>query len=99
MWSIVAVNYSVAQTKSMAEKIEDEEYEMSKPLARFADDEDLEKMLKERLRDGDPMLMFTKKTKSLSTNKKQGNYHFSVYMGETWISTNYIMMSCLCIQE
>lgn len=58
----------------MAEKIQDEEYEMSKPLARFADDEDLEKMLKERLRDGDPMLMFTKKTKSLATNRKQGNY-------------------------
>ena len=36
---------------------------MSKPLARYVDDEDLEKMLKERKRDGDPMLMFMKSSK------------------------------------
>lgn len=34
---------------------------MSKPLARYADDEDLEKLLKEREREGDPMLAFVKK--------------------------------------
>ena len=37
---------------------------MSKPLARYADDEDLEKMLKARLRDEDPMLKFMRKKKS-----------------------------------
>ena len=34
---------------------------MSKPLARYAEDDDLERMLKERERDGDPMLAFIKK--------------------------------------
>ena len=52
----------------MAEdKIKDELYEMSKPLARYADDEDLERMLKERERDGDPMLKFMKKKKPMLT--------------------------------
>ena len=54
--------HRVAQTRGAFEKAMDEEYEMSKPLARYADDEDLDKMLKERRRDGDPMLIFMKKT-------------------------------------
>lgn len=44
---------------------------MSKPLARYADDEDLEKMLKEREREGDPMLAFIKK-KAETTQKRSG---------------------------
>ena len=36
---------------------------MSKPLARYADDEDLEQMLKEKEKEGDPMLAFMKKKK------------------------------------
>lgn len=43
------------------DQAQDEQYEMSKPLARFADDEDLERMLKACPRDGDPMLQFIKK--------------------------------------
>lgn len=58
-------------------KVEDEEYEMSKPLARFADDEDLEKMQKARLKEGDPMLLFMKKKKGKTSTvtplKKKGN--------------------------
>lgn len=52
--------------------MQDEEYEMSKPLARYADDDDLERMLKERSRAGDPMLMFMKKKKDKpqKVNKK-----------------------------
>ena len=45
----------------MQQKIEDDLYEMSKPLARYADDEDLERMLKEKEREGDPMLAFIKR--------------------------------------
>ena len=42
---------------------------MSKPLARYADDEDLERMLKEREREGDPMLAFIrKKTEKVKQN-------------------------------
>ena len=59
------------------EKVADELYEMSKPLARYADDEDLERMLKERERKGDPMLAFIKKKKaktvaSTGETSKQG---------------------------
>jgi hypothetical protein len=74
------VHYSVAQTQAAMDKVQDEEYEMSKPLARFADDEDLEKMLKERPRDGDPMLMFMKKKKQTTGGtvvaKKKGLFFF-----------------------
>jgi len=34
---------------------------MSKPLARYKDDEDLERYLKDQERDGDPMLKFLSK--------------------------------------
>ena len=55
----------------MAEdKLQDELYEMSKPLARYADDEDLERMLKARERDGDPMLKFIKKKPKLTPTGK-----------------------------
>ena len=53
--------FSVAQVKSAMEKAADDLYEMSKPLARYRDDEDLEILLKERERAGDPMLSFIKK--------------------------------------
>ena len=52
------------------QKAEDELYEMSKPLARYADDEDLERMLKEREREGDPMLKFLKKKPKLTPSGK-----------------------------
>lgn len=51
----------VAQVKQAHEQLEDELYEMSKPLARYADDEDLERMLKAREREGDPMLAYLQK--------------------------------------
>lgn len=43
------------------EKLKDELYEMSKPLARYADDVDLDKQMREQERDGDPMLAYIKK--------------------------------------
>ena len=64
--------HSIAQTEAATKQVEDDEYEMSKPLARYVDDEDLEKMLKERTRDGDPMLMFTKKKKEKMAEVKKG---------------------------
>lgn len=47
--------------KSAQEKAADDLYEMSKPLARYRDDKDLETLLKERERAEDPMLAFIKK--------------------------------------
>jgi pre-mRNA-splicing factor CWC26 len=46
-------------------------HEMSKPLARFQDDDDLESLLKEKERDGDPMAVFMRTKKSKGTQKKK----------------------------
>lgn len=72
----------VATLRMAEDKVKDELYEMSKPLARYADDEDLERMLKERERDGDPMLKFIKKKPKLTpTGKpKKGIYLMSLFL-------------------
>ena len=46
------------------EKVTDDLHEMSKPLARYKDDEDLENMLKAREREDDPMLQYIKSKKA-----------------------------------
>ena len=56
----------------MKEKeIDDMIYEMSKPLARYKDDKDLDKMLRDTERSGDPMLAFIKKRKVTTTGRKK----------------------------
>ena len=69
--------YRMAQVKSAQEKLEDELYEMTKPLARSREDEDLERLLKGRDREGDPMLAFIKKKKKrkLELSGKKGDHH------------------------
>ncbi|CAB4038426.1 Hypothetical predicted protein [Paramuricea clavata] len=54
----------VQQTKSTKQKVDDDLYEMSKPLARYKNDEDLDKMLRDRERAEDPMLAFMQKQKA-----------------------------------
>ena len=53
---------------------------MTKPLARSREDQDLERLLKGRDRDGDPMLVFLKKKKKrqLELSGKKGDHH-SIY--------------------
>lgn len=51
------------QVEDRRDKIQEELHEMSKPLARYADDEDLEKYLKDQEREGDPMLQYIRKKK------------------------------------
>ena len=58
------VSYRVAQTRMAHEKVADDLHEMSKPLARYKDDEDLENMLKAREREDDPMLQYIKNKKA-----------------------------------
>ena len=43
--------------------MEDYLHEVDKPLARYRDDEDLEKMLKDQEREDDPMLAYMKHKK------------------------------------
>lgn len=53
----------LVQVENRDQQIKEQLYEMSKPLARYADDEDLEKYLKEQEREGDPMLAYIRKKK------------------------------------
>lgn len=46
--------------------------EMQKPLARYIDDEDLDRMLREQEREGDPMANFIKKNKAKENKNKKG---------------------------
>lgn len=46
--------------------------EMQKPLARYIDDEDLDRMLREQEREGDPMANFIKKNKAKENKHKKG---------------------------
>ncbi|XP_059620074.1 BUD13 homolog [Phlebotomus argentipes] len=46
------------QVEDFRQKIEEESYEMSKPLARYSDDADLDNYLKQQEREGDPMLEY-----------------------------------------
>ncbi|KOC67324.1 BUD13 like protein [Habropoda laboriosa] len=48
------------QVEDREERLKDDLYEMSKPLARYADDVDLDKRLREQDREGDPMLEYIK---------------------------------------
>ncbi|XP_074653252.1 uncharacterized protein LOC141907490 [Tubulanus polymorphus] len=57
------------QTEFKEQNVQDTLHEMSKPLARYKDDADLDEMLKNQERDGDPMLAFLKKKKSAKTKK------------------------------
>lgn len=54
----------VTQTKQTQDKVADYLHEIDKPLARYRDDEDLEKMLKDQERDDDPMLAYMKQKKT-----------------------------------
>lgn len=56
-------SFRVQQSKTAKNKVHDDLYEMSKPLARYKDDTDLDQMLKDRDRAGDPMLAFVQKKK------------------------------------
>ncbi|XP_014677513.1 PREDICTED: BUD13 homolog [Priapulus caudatus] len=56
----------VKQKEQQKTQLETDLYEMSKPLARYRDDKDLDEVLKNQDRDGDPMLAFLKKKKSSS---------------------------------
>lgn len=51
------------------QKLEDAVHEAHKPLARHFDDEDLDRMLREQEREGDPMAAMLRRKKERSTAK------------------------------
>lgn len=56
------------------QKLEDALHEAQKPLARHYDDEDLDRMLREQEREGDPMAAMLRRKKDRSA-KTQGVKH------------------------
>lgn len=63
--------YRVAQGEMHQQKLEDAVHEAQKPLARHRNDEDLDRMLREQQRDGDPMAALIRRKKE--RNKSQGD--------------------------
>ncbi|XP_023316118.1 BUD13 homolog [Trichogramma pretiosum] len=61
------------QSDDHMSKLQQDLKEMDKPLARYADDEDLEKELKSRDRDDDPMLAYIKE-KEIKEGKRAPSY-------------------------
>lgn len=56
------------------EKLKDDLYEMNKPLARYADDADLDKQMREQEREGDPMLAYIKEKRAKEGKGKPGRW-------------------------
>ncbi|XP_018046702.1 PREDICTED: BUD13 homolog [Atta colombica] len=81
------------QVEDREEKLKNDLYEMHKPLARYADDADLDKELREQEREGDPMLKYIKQKQIKEGKRKpdppqyQGSYapnRFGIKPGHRW---------------
>lgn len=69
------VYHRLKQLNDRNEVLKNDLYEMSKPLARYANDEDLERELKMRDRDDDPMLAYCKKKEIEAGKRAPGMNH------------------------
>ncbi|XP_077633771.1 LOW QUALITY PROTEIN: BUD13 homolog [Crocuta crocuta] len=67
----------LAQSRQQQQNVEDAVKEMQKPLARYIDDEDLDRMLREQEREGDPMANFIKKNKAKENKNKKARPRYS----------------------
>nr|XP_036848515.1 BUD13 homolog [Manis javanica] len=67
----------LAQSRLQQQNVEDAIKEMQKPLARYIDDEDLDRMLREQEREGDPMADFIKKNKAKENKNKKVSPRYS----------------------
>lgn len=63
------------------QKLEDALHEAQKPLARHCDDEDLDRMLREQEREGDPMAAMLRRKKDRNTKTKGFNRYKCSQMG------------------
>ncbi|KAM9257864.1 BUD13 homolog [Cariama cristata] len=61
----------LAQERQQQQNVEEAIKEMQKPLARYIDDQDLDRMLREQEREGDPMADFIKKRKAKENKEKK----------------------------
>lgn len=86
----------VKQVEDHARRRHEEQHEMSKPMARYAGDDDLEEYLRNQEREGDPMLAYLREKerekkvgggKVLLMPKYQGSYaqnRFAIPPGYRW---------------
>uniref|UniRef100_A0A8C4JZ99 BUD13 homolog n=1 Tax=Dromaius novaehollandiae TaxID=8790 RepID=A0A8C4JZ99_DRONO len=84
----------LAQGRQQQQNVEDAIKEMQKPLARYIDDQDLDRMLREQEREGDPMAEFIKKRKAKENKdkKEKPRYNgptpplnrFNIWPGHRW---------------
>jgi hypothetical protein len=59
------------QVEDQTENLQQALHEMSKPLARYADDKDLDQHLRDQEREGDPMLEYIRSKKTQDTTKSE----------------------------
>ncbi|XP_023604282.1 BUD13 homolog [Myotis lucifugus] len=67
----------LVQSRQQQQNVEDAIKEMQKPLARYIEDEDLDRMLREQVREGDPMANFIKKNKAKENKDKKVRPRYS----------------------
>lgn len=67
--------FRIKQVKDAQKQHESDLHEMQKPLARYADDRDLEDLLKSKIRDGDPMLEYITNNKGNGDESPDGVRH------------------------
>ncbi|XP_066994614.2 BUD13 homolog isoform X2 [Anabrus simplex] len=79
------------QVEEQAQRLQEDMYEMTKPLARYADDTDLDQHLREQEREGDPMLDYIRSKTSEPSSKKKPQYQgsflpnrFGIRPGHRW---------------
>ncbi|XP_015505064.1 BUD13 homolog [Parus major] len=83
----------LAQERQQQQNVEDAVREMQKPLARYIDDQDLDRMLREQEREGDPMAALIKKRKAKENKEKEKPRYkgpapplnrFNIWPGHRW---------------
>ncbi|XP_035482745.1 BUD13 homolog isoform X1 [Scophthalmus maximus] len=82
----------LAQGQMHQQKLEDALHEAQKPMARHRDDEDLDRMLREQEREGDPMAAMLRRKKARSTKTDKPQYkgpapppnRFNILPGYRW---------------
>jgi len=72
---IILFFFRIKQVEIAKEKQKNDLHEMQKPLARYADDCDLENLLKSKIRDGDPMLEYITNNKAACESSPDGVRH------------------------
>ncbi|NXO00335.1 BUD13 protein, partial [Rhinopomastus cyanomelas] len=83
----------LAQGRQQQQNVEDAIKEMQKPLARYIDDQELDRMLREQEREGDPMAELIKKRKAKENKEKEKPRYngpapppnrFNIWPGHRW---------------